>query len=151
MNIRSASVEDITDIFEWRNDPLSISMSINNKEVVFQEHEKWFLKSLKSKNRELFIGILDNQKVGICRFDYDAIEETSEVSININPVLRGKGLATTLLLKSIIKYREGNNINLVATIKKTNVASMKIFQKCYFHEVSSNSDCYFLINEGNHS
>lgn len=149
LNIRNASVDDTTDIFEWRNDPLSISMSISNEEIIFQEHEKWFHESLINRNRELFIGVLGNQKVGICRFDYDVIDQMSEVSINLNPLQRGKGLATKLLLKSIVKYRENNNINLTATIKKTNIASMKIFQKCNFHEMSSNSDCFFLLNKGN--
>lgn len=149
LNIRNASIDDATDIFEWRNDPLSIAMSIKNEEVIFQEHEKWFFKSLKNRNRELFIGVLDDEKVGICRFDYDVKDQISEVSINLNPLQRGKGLATKLLLKSIVKYRENYNVNLKATIKKTNIASMKIFQKCNFHEISSDSDCFFLLNRGN--
>ena len=80
--IRNASVDDATDIFKWRNDPLSVAMSINNEEVIFQEHEKWFYQSLVNRNRELFIGVLDNEKVGICRFDYDVKDKISEVSIN---------------------------------------------------------------------
>lgn len=145
MKIRDAEISDLMDVFAWRNDPLSCSMFINDKNVDIDEHEKWFQNSLINPERTLYIGTTVDTKVGICRFDYDQSTNCAEVSINLNPQMRGNSLSYKLLNNSISKYLENASYELKAAIKKENQASINIFEKCGFIRVKENDHFYFFI------
>ena len=145
MMIRLANSSDSGDIFGWRNDPASRSMFLNTGEVALNDHQNWFDKSLLDINRTLFVGVLDGQKIGVCRFDFDPSNETVVISINLNPELRGKKLSAAFLEKAIQKYREKNKSLILALIKRTNIPSIKIFQKCGFVHSGVQGD--FLVFE----
>ena len=72
MKIKEADNSDYLDVFEWRNDPISCQMSISNNKVTLEEHKKWYESSLTNPLRKIYIGILTDEKVGICSFDIDA-------------------------------------------------------------------------------
>jgi len=118
---------DAHDIWMWRNDIQTRAMSINVDEVSWDSHRTWFLNTLTNHNRSLLIGSLDEAKIGICRFDIDSGSNTAEVSININPAMRGKKLSHALLTAAIQAFWHTQKINLVATIKKQNTASIQCF------------------------
>jgi L-amino acid N-acyltransferase YncA len=145
MKIKDADNSDSLDIFEWRNDPISCQMFISNKKVTLEEHKKWLESSLNNPLRRIYIGILKDEKVGICRFDIDSKLTSAEVSINLNPTMRGKNLSYQLLSDSIKTYKKTNQIRLTATIKKENKASLIIFQKCSFSIVDEDGSYYHLM------
>ncbi len=97
-------------------------MSITTEEVNWETHSAWYDKSLTNPNRHLYVGILDGEKIGMCRFDIDIESNTAEVSINLNPKYRGKNLSNKLLIKSIEEF---------LIIKKIPVTSTRRFK----HEV----------------
>jgi L-amino acid N-acyltransferase YncA len=144
MKIKYVDIGDSPDIFEWRNDPISCQMFVSNRKVTLAEHKKWFEGSLINPLRKIYIGILKDDKVGICRFDSDSKMTSAEVSINLNPTMRGKNLSYKLLSDSIKIYKKTNPIRLTATIKKENKASLIIFQKCNFLIVDEDSSNYYL-------
>ena len=146
MKIKDADNSDSLDIFEWRNDPISCQMFVSNKKVTLEEHKKWLESSLNNPLRKIYIGILKDEKVGICRFDIDSKLTSAEVSINLNPTMRGKNLSYQLLSDSIKTYKKTNQIRLTATIKKENKASLIIFQKCSFSIVDQDGSYYHLMN-----
>ena len=146
MKIKDADNSDSFDIFEWRNDPISCQMFVSNKKVTLEEHKKWIESSLSNPLRKIYIGILKDEKVGICRFDIDSKLTSAEVSINLNPTMRGKNLSYQLLSESIKTYKKTNQIRLTATIKKENKASLIIFQKCSFSIVDQDGSYYHLMN-----
>ena len=146
MKIKDADNSDSFDIFEWRNDPISCQMFVSNKKVTLEEHKKWIESSLSNPLRKIYIGILKDEKVGICRFDIDSKLTSAEVSINLNPNMRGKNLSYQLLSESIKTYKKTNQIRLTATIKKENKASLIIFQKCSFSIVDQDGSYYHLMN-----
>ena len=145
MLIRPADLSDLQDIFEWRNDPFSRSMSLSSDKVSLNEHIDWYNRSLKNPHKKIYIGLIDNLKIGVVRFDFDVETDQSEVSINLNPQLRGNGYGSTLLSKSISIYEQSNDTTLIATIKRENNASLKIFSKCDFHKKSEDDVFYHLI------
>jgi RimJ/RimL family protein N-acetyltransferase len=145
MIIREAKIEDLEDVFLWRNDPLTRSMSITSEQVSKEEHVNWFNKSLTNPNRKLYIGVSDKVKVGICRIDYDIHKNCGDVSINLNPQIRGKNLSYELLNNSMKIYWETNIGYLQATIKKENVVSTKIFKKCGFKQINEDQDFFFFM------
>ena len=147
MLIRDAELNDSDDIFEWRNDPLSCAMSISEEIITHTVHEIWYRNSLKNPQKKLYIGISSGEKIGICRFDFDELDNISEVSINLNPKMRGKNLSQQFLASSILKYRLYNCVELKAKIRKENKASLKIFVKCGFTQISEDSSFYFLVTQ----
>lgn len=134
MKIRNINKVDLLDLFNWRNDHVTRSMSINQNKISFKEHEEWFLNSFNKSDRKIYIGLLNKIKVGVCRFDYNKENNISEVSINMNPLMRKKKLSNEFLNKSIKSYIKDIHYNpiLLARINKKNSRSLNIFEKNEF-------------------
>lgn len=131
--ISKATKNDSKDVWQWRNDELTKKMFKISDNVNWEAHSYWYEKSLVNPNRYLYLGFLnDDEKIGICRFDVDINANIAEVSINLNPQYRNKKLSSQLLSESISKFSEEKNIDLVATIKKSNIESIKCFTKSGF-------------------
>ena len=132
MHIREAVESDCTFIFHWRNDIYTKKMSLNNSKISFDKHLSWFKESLNNPLKLIYIGENDCEKIGVCRFDLDINNLTAEVSINVNPIFRGKGLGKDLLISSIEEFEKENKYLLVANIKKENIASQNLFEYAGF-------------------
>lgn len=149
LNIRSATENDSSDLLEWRNDPLAIQMSQSTHDVSPVDHELWFRKALTNQSIKLLIcesesDLKKTLKIGMVRFDETA-NNLYKVSINLNPLHRGKGLAKKCLESSVNDFSIKNkrNIQLIAEIKVSNEASKKIFCDVGFKYVK-NIDNNFL-------
>ena len=137
MKITKASNNDSLDIFQWRNDPLTRQNSVNTDPVSLKDHNQWFNEVLNSRNTELLIGIKDSIKVGVCRFSLNNLSNSVEVSINLNPLMRGKRISKKLLEDSINYYLKNNKVMLTATIRIDNIPSIKIFEELNFIKTKS--------------
>ena len=89
MILRRAILADAADVLAWRNDPVTRAMSRNGDAVGEAEHLAWFARAIADPSRILLIGEDAGAKVGMVRIDRGA---ESEVSINVNPACRGRGL-----------------------------------------------------------
>ena len=98
MRVRLAELRDSDDLLLWRNDEVTRKMSFDSDFVELSSHKEWFEKSLENDRRILVIGIEGNEKVGVVRFDNNF--ENVEVTLNLNPRFRGRGLASKFLEKS---------------------------------------------------
>lgn len=140
MFIRRANKEDSEFIYEWRNDPISREMSLDQGEINFNHHHSWFKKRIIDPNYIFFIGEINEVKIGICRFDYDPKALNTKVSINLNPSFRGKGLGKEFLINSIDLFENEKESNLSAQIKNNNIASQKIFEEAGFIQTRTDSE-----------
>ena len=133
--VRRVTPQDSADIFFWRNDPLTVEMSLSQTEVLTNEHAEWFSETLNSSECVHVIGESvgsdkSPEKVGVCRFDR---QETNRwiVNINLNPALRGRRLSGDFLAHSI-EYLQNNlpsrKVTLVAEVLEKNIPSLKIFE-----------------------
>lgn len=138
--IRPASLADSADLLVWRNDATTRAMSFDSKSVSECEHQKWLSRTLENSQKHLLIGEYAGEKVGMCRFDIESDRLTAEISINVNPALRGRGLASPLLQKSIAYFKANHSITLVARTKVTNAASQSIFEKAGFKKQKTAGD-----------
>ncbi len=128
ITIRNASFRDVSDIFIWRNDPLSRKFSQNTKLISKNTHEKWFKDSLKNKSNNYFICYKNKNKIGFVKYEKNKKDDCF-VSINLNPNFRNKGLSSEVLM-STLKRKELKKQNTVfAKIKKNNIKSIKSFKK----------------------
>jgi len=139
MQIIKASYSDCFHIFKWRNDRLARNNFINSKKTSFLFHKIWFIKQLKSKQSEIFIAVHKFCKVGVCRFDICLRKNKAEISINLNPMFRGKRISKEFLKKSIEKFEKRYTLKLTAKIKYNNFSSKKIFTSLGFVQKSDNA------------
>ena len=135
MKIREANIDDSNDIFEWRNNPITRQMSFDSDAVTFSTHNKWFENSLHNKNRYLLIVEEEGRKISVVRFDIKEEKRTAEISINLNPLERGKIFSSTVISKSISYFNIINNKRIktiIAEIKENEIVNKRSFMKCGF-------------------
>ena len=103
VEVVTANITHSRSIWEWRNDPITRSMSRSKDLVSWEDHSNWFQKTLANPNRIMYVGISEQLPIGIVRFDIiNNLEDSFEISININPLQRGKGLGVGGNKKCII-------------------------------------------------
>lgn len=145
ISFRFALESDCELLFNWRNDPVTRANSFNSDIIPFDNHKKWFLNSLNSKNRKILIAESEGRAIGTIRFDIDSLSlsKQAEVSINIAPEYRHQGYGSQVLKDgcSFIKKALGIEI-FTAKIKTQNNASFKAFSHAGF-QLSEKSNQFF--------
>lgn len=125
VTLRKATPDDASDLLAWRNDPVTRAMSRSTEPVEAADHAQWFQRALQDATCTLLIGEDDGRKIGMVRL---ASGEETEVSINLNPLVRGRGLSRELLTKALAQERGA----LLAVIKPENLASIRLFEGAGF-------------------
>ena len=122
--IRKIDTEDWDDLLIWRNDEFTRKMFINGGIVNKEDHYSYMDKMSKNNNREQFIFIHDNKKIGTIRID-KLNDEFVEFSYTINPKYRGNGYGSLMmklyLFDKVGKYR--------CEIKPENIGSIRMVEK----------------------
>lgn len=143
LHIRPAVLEDSLTLLEWRNDPQTRENSLTTEEVSLENHHKWFTGSLQREDRVIYVAEAISsenhfQACGMCRFDISQAGKTAVVSINLSPKFRGQGLSLPILQMSITEFSQSQDqVNILeAEIKVSNQASISIFTKAGFKQVS---------------
>jgi len=147
MLIRKANKSDSDDLLVWRNEYETRLMSFEQNLISEDAHRNWFSKSLKDKNRKILIGELEKAKIGVCRFDKDDNQNVWEVSINLNPNFKGKGLGKIFLKNAVDFFQKTENLVVCAKVKVKNVASLKTFLGAGFKEIKSDKSCTYFEKE----
>lgn len=145
IKIRRASLDDSRDIFDWRNDDDSRFYSTQTEVITWQNHCVWYENCLVNSNTYVLVGnFVDGNKIGVVRFNLSST--FALVSININPLFRGKNLSIPLLSLSIKYFWTLHNLSLRAKIKPNNIASIKCFTGCgfKFNTTKDNLNEYYL-------
>ncbi len=140
--IRLASQNDAQRVWQIRNTPQAQSSSINQAEIPLPQHIIWFEnKYFKTQKNYCFVAEIEKYVVGYCRYDYS--ESGYTVSIAIDPAWHGQGVGTYLLSESWKKLHSPQPA--LATIRKDNPGSIRIFTKNGF--VEKNTDETYLYLE----
>ncbi len=130
--IRQAKKEDSQKIWQIRNYPLNRKNSRNQEKIDFGNHDKWFTnKYFKNKNNYCFVLEEGGEVVGYCRFDLG--NNNYVISIALDPDYHGKGFGSKLLKESLREIKRiKKDIVILAEVKKENVPSTKLFERCGF-------------------
>ena len=131
--VRKTQKKDSNLIFLWSNDYVTRSNSLNKANIEFIDHQVWF----KSKivNNNYFFMVYQDEPVGTFRLDKNG--KKYRISLNVSPTQRGKGIGNKILLYIINNF---NDKLLEALVKKSNLASNKIFTKHGFKPQSITSN-----------
>lgn len=127
MKIREANENDTILIFNWSNDPLVRAQSFNSNIIEFENHKNWFKEKLQNDNSLLLINIWEGNNIGLVRFELENNKCT--IGILIDEEFRGKGFSSLMLINSSSYYFKRFMIPIFAHIKKSNIASIKSFEK----------------------
>jgi RimJ/RimL family protein N-acetyltransferase len=142
VTIVRATNADILDLFEWRNEPSTRSVSKNKDPIDWDTHAAWFAAVLASPERTIHMGFCESRKIGWIRFDrMRSAEGRFLVSILVAPGERGRGMGKALLHAGIAMLP---NSELEAEIAIDNHASQRIFEACGFERVPDESGSEFL-------
>jgi RimJ/RimL family protein N-acetyltransferase len=130
-NFRKVTKNDIKLLFDWANDPDVRVNAKNSKPITWDEHVIWFNNRLSNKFAYTYILSDLQESIGIVRFDKTL--EGYVVSYSIDKNYRGKGFGELVLVEGLKNlYLSVDKPNLVAYVKKGNIASEKIFNKLGF-------------------
>lgn len=133
--VRKAVEADSELIWKWRNDPDTRAASRTTEEVPWSGHKRWFARALADPNRQLLLGSLQDEPIGVVRFDRLIPPTQWEVSINLAPVSRGRRLSVPLLAAGHVWLAENYGEPLVvAYIRETNTASLRTFERAGYVE-----------------
>jgi len=141
INVRRAKENDSFDVFKWRNDEITRKMSHTKEAAEWEEHSKWFTTSLTNESMLLAICEVSSSSsyVGIVHFDVENFRAL--ISINLSPLMRGRGLAKACLNSGINFFKtEFPHINYIdAEIKSINLVSRRAFENVGFQLVKENN------------
>lgn len=137
LRLRLTDAADSKLIWNWRNDQVSRGNFRSQTPISWEVHEEWFRSALVDPNRVLFCGEIDGIPIGIVRFE--AIGDFEyEVSINLAPEFRRMGFGHRLLAAACERIeRERGEVSFRAAVRRGNIASERIFQRCGFSEVTA--------------
>jgi RimJ/RimL family protein N-acetyltransferase len=135
MKLRLATLDDAKDLFDWRNDPITLKHSTTKELIDYKEHLEWLQSSLNNVNRQIFV--LEDTcglPIGTIRCDR-SIENQHTLSWTISPIHRKRGYATTMLN---LFFNNHHGKEYVAEIYDTNIASINLVRKFKFNLISKN-------------
>ncbi len=130
---RKVTPEDEVLIYNWANDPLVRKQSFHSAKISFLEHAKWFKKKLASKSTRFYIAEFDNTPAALIRMD--DIPNNTVIGILLDKSFRGFGLSSRVLKDTTTIYFNEFLEPITAYIKKSNIASIKAFEKSGFKYV----------------
>lgn len=127
--LRKAALSDLELYYEWANDPVVRSNSFSSEPIPYEDHVKWFNRSLNKDDVHLFVLMEDDVPVGQIRINIS--DAVAEISYSISSEFRGKGYGrkiVSLLIEKIKKEIPGIK-TISARVKPDNEASKKVFEK----------------------
>lgn len=128
INLRRATEDDCTRLFEWRNDPEVRRYSIDSRPLEFAAHEKWFAAVIRAEDRVLLIGNCDGIDIGVIRFDVEGSKAI--LSVYLRPGYFGRGYGALLIDAGSRWVRENcaGVARVLAEVKTENIASSRAFE-----------------------
>ena len=130
ITLRKALSGDVKLLYKWSNDRLVRSQSFNSDEISFETHCKWFEAKLKDEQALIYILEVDAIPAAVVRFDIK--EKNTVIGISISEDFRGRKMGANAIKIGLKDYFATNDLPVVASIKKYNIASIKSFQKAGF-------------------
>ena len=128
LRVRDASMDDCLPLLRWRNDPATRAVSRTTEAIGLDAHAPWLERTLAREDRELFIAQTSNGPVGMVRFDADG--SAWEVSINLAPETRGRGLARKVLSEAeALFFRRHPGSSVLAYVRADNAPSIRLFDR----------------------
>ena len=136
VQLRTVEKHDAQKIFEWRNQENVRNSSRDSEIISIEQHTEWFARVLADENKMLFIGSVDQQEIGVLRFDITG--DVAEISIYLAPEKHGKGYASALVNagEDFLMNNRPDVEGVTAEILPENLASIRLFESCGYEKIA---------------
>ena len=133
MTMRSANLDDASQLLEWRNSSGAREFSQNSELIQIEEHVAWLSKRLERIASEPFhVFELNHELVGMSRLDLET-EGHFEISILVAPDHQGKGAGARILDMTCENFFElYSSHTIMAKVHQFNFISQKLFVNAGF-------------------
>jgi len=134
ITLRRARPEDCDSMLEWRNDEETRRHIFETTLISPDDHRSWYNKAITNPDCLLLIGEIDNQPIGVLRFDLKA--DKAIVSVYLVPSNHGRGIGTQLIRSGTLWLKKNQpEVKLIsARVLSNNKASLTAFKKAGYHE-----------------
>lgn len=134
LHLRPATSGDGQMLHRWRNHPAVRTVSGTTAPIGLADHLGWLQRVLVAGDRWLFVAEVGQLSIGCIRFDRLAADRI-EVSLYLDPDLRGLGLGRRLLLagEQTMHERLSHGFSVDASVVPGNTASQRLFEACGYH------------------
>jgi spore coat polysaccharide biosynthesis predicted glycosyltransferase SpsG/L-amino acid N-acyltransferase YncA len=134
LTLRDASFGDASEILNLANDEAVRQNSFHSEKIKWEEHLKWLKQKLNDSNHVFFVATMNDIFYGQVRFDINRDIKEATASISLAEQIRGLGLSSLILKKSIDKLLASNNDikSIKAYTKEENIPSMRAFERAGF-------------------
>ncbi|HWP94750.1 MAG TPA: UDP-2,4-diacetamido-2,4,6-trideoxy-beta-L-altropyranose hydrolase [Gammaproteobacteria bacterium] len=133
VRLRPARAEDRERVLEWRNAETARRASLDSRHIDPAEHAAWFAATLSSAERRLLIAEVNDEPIGVLRFDFDGATRAT-ASIFLAPAWIGRGYGTAILRAGqawlAAEYPQVGEVR--AEIRPDNAASLQAFRQAGF-------------------
>jgi RimJ/RimL family protein N-acetyltransferase len=131
----TAQISHANKYFEWVNDVQVRKSAFNSNNVLWKDHMDWFLTKLNSQNCDLCILKFKNNLIGQVRLEKQNNSWLIDFSIDSN--YRGLNIAYRMFSLLLLKFP---NRKLIAQVKTSNIASIRVFEKLNFEKTSPENE-----------
>jgi len=142
---RRADIKDALYLFELANDSETRNNSFSSEFIHWNDHIKWFKQKIDAIDSSIYIVTYEEKNIGAIRFERN---EDVIISITVDPNYRGMGFGSLMIEKGCNAFWTSNDDDVIAYVKSSNIASVKIFIKAKFKITKqvyiSNVHCYKL-------
>ena len=141
LSVRDVQDSDALEIYRWRNDEITVKYSKTGRGVEPEEHSEWFENVISSSKYLVKIALINEKPIGIITFMKIDIMNHFEISINISPEFRKRGLATKFLsLSEMELIKKVGECTIRALVLANNKDSISFFEKCNYRMIQKNND-----------
>jgi len=144
LQLSDAGIEDLGLYYKWANDPDERKNSVSSSLIEYTDHCIWFSEKIASQNAYLWILKYNDIPIGQIRFELE--DNCFIISYFIDSKYRGKGLGLSIVKLGIEQLqKKRKKLALKALVKKTNIASCKVFEQLNFKKCSVNDNFFEYI------
>ncbi|MBB4400311.1 MULTISPECIES: GNAT family N-acetyltransferase [Rhizobium/Agrobacterium group] len=144
VQLRDATVDDLSGIMEIYNDAVLNTTAIWNDVLVDLENRKEWFAARKSRGFPVIVAILEGKVAGYASYGdwraFDGYRHTREHSVYVHKDARGHGIGKKLM-QALIDHALGNDVHvLIAAIEAENTASIRLHESLGFRVVGRFSE-----------
>ncbi|UNZ51023.1 GNAT family N-acetyltransferase [Agrobacterium tumefaciens] len=144
VELRDATVDDLSGIMEIYNDAVLNTTAIWNDVLVDLENRKEWFAARKSRGFPVIVATLDGKVAGYASYGdwraFDGYRHTREHSVYVQKDARGHGIGKKLM-QALIDHAAGNDVHvLIAAIEAENIASIRLHESLGFRVVGRFSE-----------
>lgn len=124
---------DFKTVYTWKHDPVTLGFSFSKRAPSYEDFLSGFEEKFSSIKALPPLWIMrGNERVGILYFEAGGREKEVELSIFLDPELKGLKIGPRALKLAQIRAFEADFDDITALIKKSNIGAQKAFEKSGF-------------------